>query len=368
VGSDLLRAFNVGNTSDGKPAEVICLVVRALIGSRGAIRRVPDSNRKTIRVDGAASMMDAALQVMVTDEDTASFIAGHDPGISRAALIRQTNNAIAEFDELRESLRERPRNLSNFAKEARRLAGLFHMVSPDAPEVSLFLRLLARAVGADAARRAPGDGPVQVDLGKLGPIDLPRTQERPPALLRLRQVVDGYHAAFAAGDKPALALLAQAPIAHLACVPPTAEEQAYLLPHALGLQRLAQRTAGGRELLLNAINGCESPQMIPAARDAARLLAAPEIELALLHTRSDEEARAARLPTFDEALRNGLVGHRQYWRDFEPNPGERQSKDPTGFIALGPLAFATLRRDRGVASGITSDYLPRSVIERRVKT
>jgi hypothetical protein len=166
-------------------------------------------------------MMDAAMHVMATDEDTASFIAGHDPGISRAALIRQTNNSIAELDELRESLRERPRNLSVFAKAARRLAGLFHTVSPDAPEVLLFLRLLARAVGADAARSAPGDGPVQVDLGKLGPIDLPRTQERLPALLRLRHVVEGYHAAFAAGDKPALGLLAQAPIEHLTRVPPT---------------------------------------------------------------------------------------------------------------------------------------------------
>jgi Immunity protein 49 len=313
-------------------------------------------------------MKDAATHVMITPEDTANFIARHDPGISRAALIKQANERIAELDELRESLRERPRNLSIFANEALRLAGLFLVVNPDGPEVSLFLRLLARAVGADVARRASGAGPVQVDLGKLGPIDLPRTQEQPPALLRLRQVVDGYHAALAAGDEPALALLAQAPMERLTRVPPTAEEQAYMLPHALGLQRLAQGVAGGNQLLLNAVNGCESPEMIPAARDAARLLASPEIELALLHSQSDEEARSARLPTFDEALRNALVWHRQYWRDFEPNPGERQNTDPRGFIALGPLAWATLRRNRGFASGITSDYLPRSVIESHAKT
>lgn len=313
-------------------------------------------------------MMDVATQVMVTHDDTASFIAGHEPGISRAAMIRQANNAIAELDELRESLRQRPRNLSSFAKEARRLAGLFHMVRPDAPEVSLFLRLYARAVGADAARRAPGEGPVQVDLGKVGPIDLPRTQERPPELLRLQHVVDGYHAAFAAGDKPALALLAQAPMERLTRVPAMAEERAYMLPHALGLQRLAQGVAGGNQLLLDAINGCESPEMIPAARDAARLLASPQMELALLHSQNDEEARSARLPTFDEALRNALVSHRQYWCEFEPNPGERQNQDPQGFIALGPLAWATLRRDRGFACSITSDYLPRSVIESHAET
>jgi hypothetical protein len=59
--------------------------------------------------------------------------------------------------------------------------------------------------------------------------------------------------------------------------------------------------------------------------------------------------------------------HRRYWRDFEPNPGERQNKDPSGFIALGPLAWATLRRDRGFACTITSDYLPRNVIESHAK-
>lgn len=61
-----------------------------------------------------------------------------------------------------------------------------------------------------------------------------------------------------------------------------------------------------------------------------------------------------------QALRNALILHRRYWRDFEPNPGERRANDPQGFIALGPLAWATLRHDQDLAVTITSDYLPRA--------
>jgi hypothetical protein len=182
------------------------------------------------------------------------------------------------------------RNLTAFAAEAYRLAGLCHTVTPNSPDILVYLRLLARAIGADAARRAPGSAPVEVDLGKTGPIAVPRTDERPPALLRLRDVVDAYHAAFAAGDRLALALLASAPLDRVTAVPPQPEERVYTLPHAEGLQMLAQHVDGAIDMLLKAIRGCESPDMIPVARDAARLHASPEIELALLHGKSDREA------------------------------------------------------------------------------
>jgi hypothetical protein len=297
-------------------------------------------------------------------EDTAHFVARHDPGISHEALAERVRQGVAALEALREVLPKRSRSLRGFAREAHDLAGYFHLLEPDSPEVLLFLRLMARAIAADAARTIPGGGPVRVDLGKIGPIELP-PHELPDPLPSLRQIVYAYHAAFAAGDKPALALLADAPIELVVGAPPNAEERAYMLPHALGLQRLARGDIAGNQLLLDAIKGCESPSMVPVTRDYARFLVSPEIELALLHAQSDQESRSAGLPTFDEALRNALILHRRYWRDFEPNPGERQANDPQGFIALGPLAWATLRHDRGLAVTVTSDYLPRSVIESR---
>jgi hypothetical protein len=120
------------------------------------------------------------MQFTVMTDDTASFIAGHDSGMSREELIERTHQRIADLDALRESLAERPHNLHGFARDAYELAGLFHRVRPDAPEVLLFLRIMARAIGADAARLIPGGGPVRVDLGKLGPMELPPTNETPP--------------------------------------------------------------------------------------------------------------------------------------------------------------------------------------------
>jgi Immunity protein 49 len=88
-----------------------------------------------------------------------------------------------------------------------------------------------------------------------------------------------------------------------------------------------------------------------------------EQQAALNAAHAQSESHCVGLPRFDEALRNALILHRRYWRDFEPNPGERRANDPHGFIALGPLAWATLRHDRGLAVTITSDCLPRSVVE-----
>jgi hypothetical protein len=44
-------------------------------------------------------------------EDTARFIARHDPGVSRDRLLEVARRRVAGFDAWRESLREGPGNL-----------------------------------------------------------------------------------------------------------------------------------------------------------------------------------------------------------------------------------------------------------------
>src|SRR5262245_52671107 len=95
-----------------------------------------------------AFTVDTEMPFAVMTDDTDSFIAGHDPGMAREELIERTHERIADLDALRESLAERPRNLHGFARDAYELAGMFHRVRPDAPEVLLFLRIMARAIGA----------------------------------------------------------------------------------------------------------------------------------------------------------------------------------------------------------------------------
>jgi hypothetical protein len=293
------------------------------------------------------------VAAMITANDTANSVARHDPGLSREALAEIARDRLTDLEVLRAVLLERSRSLAGFARETRWLAGYFHLLQPDAHEVAIFLRLMARAVAADAARTLPGAGPVRVDLGETGPLELPPHQEEAPDL---RQIVDAFHAALAAGDRPALDLLAGLPLERLAQTPPAVEERAYGLSHARGLQTLVRGDIAGNDLLLDAIKGCGDTTMSKESRDYALFLVSPEIELALIHG-NDGSAGGGELSAFDAALRNALVLHRRYWTEF----GE--ANDPKGFIALGPLAWATVRRDRGLAVAVTSDYLPRSVME-----
>ena len=331
-------------------------------------------------------------------DDSWSFIARHDPGMTRDELLEYFRERIGR---LWKGLPERPRNVRDLGKYALTFAALTQLLTPDAPEIMDYLRMGARGIAAAAARCIPGGGPVRVELGRFGPIELPPIKDLatefgtpgyiernfeftdsglietseptevdlglPRPDVSLREIVFAYHAAFATDDQPALQLLADVPMDLFADRPPSVEERAYMLSHARGLQLIARGDVAGRKFLFEAINGSNSPEMDEEGRAYAIFRVSPEIELTLLAGQSDQQVAAdgTNLPTFDQSLRNALVMHRRYWRDFEQNPGESQTHDPDGFIALGPLAWAAMRYRMGLPVNVTSDYLPRSVIEGR---
>jgi len=321
------------------------------------------------------------------------------PGILRDELLADLREIMGWSWE---GLPERPGNVRALCKDALTLAALTQLLAPDAPEITEYLRMGARGIAAAAARCIPGGTPVRVELGRFGPIELPPIKDLatefgtpgyiernfeftdsglietsepvevefglPRPDVELREIVFAYHAAFATNDKPALQLLADVPMDLFADRPPQVTERVFLLPHARGLQLVARGDVAGRKFLFEALDGCtQDMDGDEDLRAYAHFLVSPEIELTLLTGQSDEEAVAdgTELPTFDQSLRNALVMHRRYWRDFEQNPGESQTHDPDGFIALGPLAWAAMRYRMGLPVNVTSDYLPRSVIEGR---
>jgi hypothetical protein len=282
-------------------------------------------------------------------------VARHQPGRDLGALAEQAQDRAGEIPRLRRSLAARPGNLVPLTEEALALAGLRQLLGPQ-DEVPPLLRLGARAAMAAGATVTPAGAPLQVDLGPPGPpgpVELPRGRERPTGLTP-RRLVQACHAALATRDRIALDLFAQVPVDRVARQPPAAEERIYGLAHVQGLQALLRGDAAGNQLLLQAIQGCNDPGLVPASRDYAQFIVSPEIELTLLHRDPDG---------FDQALRNALVLHRRYWAEIQANPGESRDSDPAGFIALGPLAWAALRHDQGLPVGIRSDYLPRGVVE-----
>lgn len=68
--------------------------------------------------------------------------------------------------------------------------------------------------------------------------------------------------------------------------------------------------------------------------------------------RKDEEG-------FNRALIEALEHHKQYWTETE----ERE-ESVEGFLALGPLAIACPAYDGGIPIEVSSDYLPKHLLER----
>lgn len=62
---------------------------------------------------------------------------------------------------------------------------------------------------------------------------------------------------------------------------------------------------------------------------------------------------------FNEALAQALEMHKEYW-----SANDQRAGDPTGFVALGPLAIASLAYDAGFPVEVESEYLPRCLLER----
>ena len=326
--------------------------------------------------------------------DTLSFVARHDPGMPRDELLEDYREFI---NRIWKGLPERPVNVCDLGRYALKVAALTQLLTPDAPEIMEYLRMGARGIAAAAARYIPGGGPVRVELGRFGAIELPPVTDIAAELatpwftiqcievsddgvtevpvepqvprpdVELSEIVSAYHAAFATGDAPTLQLLADVPMDLFADKPPQVTERLFGLPQARGLQLFAGGdAAGGRKFLFEAIDGCNSPELDEEFHYCAEFVVTPELALTLLHGMSDEEAvrdEGTKFMTFDQTLRDGLMTHRRFWRDVEMNPGEPQTHDPDGFIALGPLAWAATRYRRGLPVNITSDYLPRSVIE-----
>ncbi|SDU30876.1 immunity 49 family protein [Jiangella alkaliphila] len=280
----------------------------------------------------------------------ADVVEGHRPSRSPEELAAQLADRAEELEPLTASLPDRPGNLVELGAEALAVAGLRTLLDGD---VATPLRIAARAVAA-AGVLLGLDAPLQVALGGPGPVTLPLLAARPVGL-GPRSLVQATHAALATRDTVALELFAAVPIERTAREPVSAEEAAYGLAHARGLQLLLRGDAAGNDLLLEALQGCTDGGLHPAARDYALFLVSPEIELTLGHLQPGGDQ-------FDQSLRNALTLHRRYWTEVEANPGEPQDNDPAGFIALGPLAWAALRHDHGLPSAVRSDYLPASVI------
>ncbi|WP_440900913.1 immunity 49 family protein, partial [Actinosynnema sp.] len=118
-------------------------------------------------------------------------------------------------------------------------------------------------------------------------------------------------------------------------------------------QAFLRRSDGLGEALSDALRNSD-PEVVtdPDEREVANLLRFPV--LALFHHLTKPDSEAA----FNAALVDALNAHKAYWSRTE----ERRAS-AEGYVALGPLALATIAQDMGITITVTSDYLPASILD-----
>ncbi|MER6070921.1 immunity 49 family protein [Streptomyces sp. NPDC001852] len=89
-----------------------------------------------------------------------------------------------------------------------------------------------------------------------------------------------------------------------------------------------------------------------APRDLLQNILYPPINLFYRFLRQDG-------PGVNQALVEALALHKAYW-----TADEDRAKDPSGAVALGPLAVACLAYDGGIPIEVESDYLPKHLLMR----
>ncbi len=227
-------------------------------------------------------------------------------------------------------------------------AGLLQMLHPDSPEILVALRRAARAIRALCLLSAPGEGPLLLDIE--GP---PVTVTgRLHGMVDVGYFIDGVYAALAVGERDVLHSLTEVDVWALRS--PGAMIEDYRFHWARALQGFLLGADWTHESVLAAMRESKPERLRYGTPPAMVYLSSPAMELMTATTLDP--------PSFNAVLVRALENHRHYYGSVQPNPDENQSRDPRGFIALGPLAFAAAMARRGWPITVRSDYLPQCVL------
>lgn len=226
------------------------------------------------------------------------------------------------------------------------IAGTLAATEPDSDELCTALRgVAAKSAGLFRLMiEAPGEYPIPLGDGRRAILhNIGVTSETN---------VETWHKAFYAScvvrDEVALAQLMRVPVAELRRSPTRADNCMFLWVEVL--QSWHEQQSGTAAKLLAALEDTDPARL--QLSDASYILniLVPAIQLMLRLI----EGQAA---PFNEALTYALERHKKYW-------GSAKNKtDPEGFLALGPLALASLAHDCGIVVQVESDYVPRRLIE-----
>jgi hypothetical protein len=127
----------------------------------------------------------------------------------------------------------------------------------------------------------------------------------------------------------------------------------YIYPWVDTLQTSWRERSVPFDKLLDALEGTNPKALRVAPRELILKILSPPLEMFHYYVREDSEK-------FNASLLQALELHKQYW-----TVDEERATDPTGLVAIGPLAVACLAPDAGVIPiEIESGYLPEHLLRR----
>lgn len=247
---------------------------------------------------------------------------------------------------LLESAATRAEALSLLVSTARRYAGY---LSAKPSEVEPLCAALKTGTFAAAAlfTLASESGQVEVDIGqKL--VRLPATGSTDathPGNWRV-----GWWLAQIVRDRRAIDRLAGTPIEVLRRSSSRGDECQYLYVEAL--QAIEKRASDWGTRLQRALDATDPERFKLADEEFVLNIMVPEMELLFCFANGDRA-------DFQETLQFTLERHKRYWTRAN------RKRDPDGYIALGPLAIASMAHQAGFAVEVESDYLPNPLIKGR---
>jgi len=226
------------------------------------------------------------------------------------------------------------------------LAGMLSIKDPADPGIVDALRVTSRAgVALFAPLGAEADVEVEFWEGtvrSLSPL-------KPSSSTHSAEWLKGCLAAIALRDQYALRIYAETPLEMTKEI--TSDAELYVLDIAVAVQAYQRGDQETPSLIAKALRSNDPDKLPPIYHDWVLDITVPM--LAMLY-RIVERREGA----FNEELEKALVRHRHYYTQSKD-----RSNDPSGMIALRPLALACLAYDAGIDIFVKSDYIPQVIIE-----
>jgi hypothetical protein len=242
--------------------------------------------------------------------------------------------------------REKAGLLNQLLSTARDKAFGLCVLRPDDAEICPALRLGAQAAAALFAASSSLVGEVEVPLGDGPPARLKCSG--PSSISDVANWRSGFFLAAICRDLTSLNILCQTPLEVLRSSSTRGDEFLYLTVEAY--QSLWKRDGSTGQRLQSALEATDPALPRIAPEDFLLNIIIPELQL-LYGFLTQETA------SFNEALALALERHKKYWSKKD------RKIDPSGYLAVGPLALTSFAFDAEMSTEAESDYLPRRLYE-----